>query len=160
MASNTRCWFMNKFAHVRDVSIGGKGELEGAGLAPPRTCSTPPMKLRVWRPLAPLGGARSEPGGSQEAPDESRKLLVCSRKLPGRPVNTLGGPRSPRRQNPICFTRFGGLPEAIGARNLCILRGPAASHKPQGRESYVFYEVRGPQGGSSPRGTHWLRLRV
>ena len=42
------------------------------------------------------------------------------------------------------FTRSGGLPEAPGARILCILRGPAVPHKPPGRESYVFYEVQRP----------------
>ena len=38
--------------------------------------------------------------------------------------------------------------EGSRARFLCVLRGPAASQKLQGRESYVFYEVRRLPRGS------------
>ena len=78
-ASRTGCKFMHWW----------EGEREGAGLAPPRT----------------VGDAATCPGGSQEAPEESRKLLVCSRKAPGRL----------RKRSP-----WPG--ESPGARILCVLR--------------------------------------
>ena len=112
-----------------------------------------PSNLQYTAHEAPprtVGIARNGPGGLQEASEESRKLLVCSKKLPGRLASEIS----------MCFTRSGGLPEAPGARILCILRGPAASQRLQGRESYVFYEVRRPPLNRDSWGTLWLRLRV